>query len=584
MGTTPSHSSPPLPILQNLDQNRSTSTNSATKQQSQSPQSPQSQHDSTKENKEADLQRAEAARIARTQAFGDAVRNYDLETERKAKEVIESARLAALRPFAEELQLNVLVGRIVEQVVDVLVDNSVNHAFVMHQAEQRRIAAEIERQRVETERLAAEHVAALKAAAKEEQKRVEATAEKERALARLAARAELIRLAAAQQERMDARIAARIAKQNRLDELAEIARKERVMAIKRAAAEQEAMDAEILRLKELEDDDVVFQGGETLDERLAKGAMSSIDLTLEDTPVKSKPTSSGNSLPAIDLTQDTPVKVAPPKVPTLFDPANPLAFVGTRIKVHWKLLRGLVKGKNRRDRTGIVDSYDESTRLHHIAFDGRTSISQNYSFEIRAPNILMQKQVSLHSRHTFSIVGLAETAPSHRVCFDPLDPECVVNLKLNIKWNGVANPLSTTYKVGHVSNYFPPNSLNNTISTFYIDYCHVLANGKEILHKKSIKGNFIAPNILELQGVRHTFQIIGLSKTRTTCIVIGGTLTAGNPVEIQSGSHAGKKGTFIHATTQRYRIDIDGVGRRSISKENAKSILRTTTTSNRYHI
>ena len=526
MGTTPSHSSPPLPILQNLDQNKSTSTNSsATEQQSQSPQSPQSpqsQHDSTKENKEADLQRAETARIARTQAFDDAVRNYDLETERKAKEVIESARLAALRPFAEELQLNVLVGRIVEQVVDVLVDNSVNHAFVMHQAEQRRIAAEIERQRVETERLAAEHVAALKAAAKEEQKRVE--------------------------------------------------------------AKKEAIAAEALRLKELEDDDVVFQGGETLDERLAKGAMSSIDLTLEDTPVKSKPTSSGNSLPAIDLTQDTPVKVAPPKVPTLFDPANPLAFVGTRIIVHWKLLRGLVKGKNRRDRTGIVDSYDESTRLHHIAFDGRTSISQNYSFEIRAPNILMQKQVSLHSRHTFSIVGLAETAPSHRVCFDPLDPECVVNLKLNIKWNGVANPLSTTYKVGHVSNYFPPNSLNNTISTFYIDYCHVLANGKEILHKKSIKGNFIAPNILELQGVRHTFQIIGLSKTRTTCIVIGGTLTAGNPVEIQSGSHAGKKGTFIHATTQRYRIDIDGVGRRSISKENAKSILRTTTTSNRYHI
>ena len=58
-------------------------------------------------------------------------------------------------------------------------------------------------------------------------------------------------------------------------------------------AEQLAKAVEVLRLKELEDG-VVFEGGETLDERLAKGAMSSIDLTLEDT-VKSKPTSSGES-------------------------------------------------------------------------------------------------------------------------------------------------------------------------------------------------------------------------------------------------------------------------------------------------
>ena len=127
----------------------------------------------------------------------------------------------------------------------------------------------------------------------------------------------------------------------------------------------------VLRLKELEDD-VVFQGGETLDERLARGAMSSIDLTLlEDTPVKSKPSTSGSSLPAIDLTQDTPVKKN--------DAFGPNSIIGKKINVRWIMSRGGIKIFQ-----GTIDNYDQGTKLHHVTYDD----GDTYSYEIIDPVLL----------------------------------------------------------------------------------------------------------------------------------------------------------------------------------------------------
>ena len=400
MGTAPSNTLPPpspLPIPQDRDPNKNTTTGATKQEQLESPLAPLP-HDSeeskrlaadvtsAKENAiqiaETNRQRvqtAETARLARIQAFEDTEKALAIvEKEQKVKEDNESAsRLAALAAAEEkaakhnamleakrlkEQQFNLLVGKVVEMVVDDLFD-------AIEAQEAKRLAV------MESKRLAEvrwhdyKRRLEVEAAEKERAKLVEEEEEARRAAStrRLAAIAELEARRAEKVKSLAAKEVKRHAEEEQRRVEAETAEKERVMAAERAAAEQ----AEVLRLKELEDD-VVFQGGETLDERLARGAMSSIDLTLlEDTPVKSKPSSSGSSLPAIDLTQDTPVKKN--------DAFGPNSIIGKKINVRWIMSRGGIKIFQ-----GTIDNYDQGTKLHHVTYDD----GDTYSYEIIDPVLL----------------------------------------------------------------------------------------------------------------------------------------------------------------------------------------------------